>query len=108
MGCLIPLMLIALALYIGRDFGFAYFRYYQYTDAMKQEARFATQLTDEAIMLHLRSLADSLDLPRDAGQVRISRTPSDVTIWSDYQETIELPFHHEKTIVFHPSSGTGL
>lgn len=105
MGCLIPLLIIALVLYFGREFGFAYFRYYQYADAMKQEARFGTMRSDDTIMTHLRALADSLDLPRNAGLVHISRIGGDVNIWSDYEETIYLPFNHEKTIAFHPSSG---
>jgi hypothetical protein len=105
MGCLIPLLAIALVLYFGREFGFAYFRYYQFTDAMKQEARFGTMRSDDSITAHLRSLADSLDLPRNAGQIRISRSSGDVVIWSDYEETIVLPFNHEKTVSFHPSGG---
>lgn len=105
MGCLIPLLLIALVMYFGREFGFAYFRYYQFADAMKQEARFASTRPDDSITSRLRSLADSLDLPRNAGQIRISRNPTGVTIWSDYEETIALPFNHQKTIFFHPASG---
>jgi hypothetical protein len=107
LGCLLPLLVVALAAYIGRDFGEAYFRYYQYRDAMREEARFATIRSDEVITSHLRTLVDSLDLPHNAGAVRISHTRDGITIWSDYYETIKLPFDHEKTLHFHPTSERG-
>ncbi|MDQ6717532.1 MAG: hypothetical protein M3Z17_04175 [Gemmatimonadota bacterium] len=105
-GCLLPLLIGAIVVYVGRDFGEAYFRFYQFRDAMHQEARFAQSRPDDLITTHLRALADSLDLPRNAGQVRISRRNSAVTIWSDYEETIKLPLNHEKAIHFHPTSET--
>lgn len=107
MGCLVTLALVVVAAYVGRGFGEAYFRYYQFQDAMKQDARFETLRSDDAITSHLRSYADSLDLPGNAGQIRISRSGSAVVIWSDYEETVKLPFNHEKTLRFHPSSGGG-
>jgi hypothetical protein len=107
LGCLLPLLIVAFALYIGRDFGEAYFRYYQFKDAMREEARFSTIRPDEVITAHLRNLVDSLDLPHNAGAVRISHNRDGITIWSDYYETIQLPLNHEKTIHFHPSSERG-
>ncbi len=107
MGCLMPILLIVIAAYVARPFGEAYFRYYQFRDAMAQEARFSSSRSDDVITSHLRNLADSLELPRNAGQVRISHTPSGVTIWSDYEESIPLPLNHEKTIQFHPTSEKG-
>ena len=107
LGCLLPLLAIAVGLYLARGFAEAYFREYQFADAMKQEARFTSTRSDAMITAHLRSLADSLGLPRDAGRVQISHGAFGVTIWSDYEETIKLPFDHEKTIYFHPSSGKG-
>ena len=106
-GCLLPLLIAALVVYIGRDFGEAYFRYYQYRDAMREEARFATIRSDDVIASHLRTLVDSLGLPRNAGAVRISHTRDGITIWSDYYETIQLPLNHEKTIHFHPTTERG-
>lgn len=104
-GCLFPLLALVVAAYVGRPFGEAYFRYYQYRDAMSQEARFSNSRSDDVITGHLRNLADSLELPRNAAFIGISRTPDGVKIWSDYDEIIELPFKHEKTVHFHPTSG---
>ena len=106
-GCLVPLLVAALVIYFGRDFGEAYFRYYQFRDSMRQEARFAMTRTDDLITAHLRTLVDSLNLPRNAGAIRISHTPDGITIWSDYDETVKLPLNHEKTIHFHPTSEGG-
>jgi len=104
-GCLIPLLFVALVIYIGRDFARAYFRYYQYSDAMRQEVRLGDR-SDDSITVHLRSLADSLDLPGNARNVRIPHTPAGISIWSDYDEHVELPFNQEKVIHFHPNSET--
>ena len=104
LGCLVPLLIAAVALYFGKDFVQAYVRNYQYGDAMREEVRFATTDTDEKIMSHFRALADSLDLPREAGFVQVIHTGEGRIISSDYDVTIQLPFHHERTLHFHPSS----
>ena len=56
LGCLIPLLILAVVIYFAIDFGTAYFRYYQFKDAMRQEARFSYERTDEQITKHLVAL----------------------------------------------------
>lgn len=106
LGCLIPLLVAALVVYVGKDFATAYFHYYQFRDGMKQEARFATgtPASDDTITVHLRGLADSLDLPANAAQIRIAHPHGETTIWSDYDVTVALPLKHEKVLHFHPSN----
>jgi hypothetical protein len=104
LGCLIVLLILAVAAYFAVDFGEAYFRFYQFKDAMGQEARFATTKTDEQITKRLSSLADSLQLPPGAELVTIERTPTIITISSDYDEVIKLPLKKEYVIHFHPSA----
>jgi hypothetical protein len=100
-GCLVSLVLFAAAVYYGVHIGGVYFRSYEMQDAMHQEARFAGQLTDEAIRLRLLAHADSL-----LGQtpdIRIERRnhPSRLIIQAHYTETVELPlFKH--TFVLRP------
>src|SRR6266540_1232690 len=103
LGCLVPILLVALVIYLGRDFAAAYFRFYRFQDAMAQDARFAGDptRTEDSVLTHLRYVADSLEMPRAARSVHIAHTPKGVLIWSDYDETIELPFNHERTIHFH-------
>ncbi len=102
LGCLIPLLILAVAAYIAIDFGEAYFRFYQFKDAMGQEARFATDKTDEQITVRLSALADSLQLPPGAELISIQRSPSVITISSDYDEVIKLPLKKERVLHFHP------
>lgn len=101
-GCLLPLLILAVAAYFAVDFGEAYFRFYQFKDAMGQEARFSTDKTDAQITTRLSALADSLQLPPGAELITIERTPATITISSDYDEVIKLPLKKERVIHFHP------
>ena len=92
LGCLVVLLLLTAAGYFAVNLGEAYWRFYQFQDAMKQEARFATRRTDDAIALRLRAKADSLGLPEQAVKhLRVRRNTQIIRITSEYFETIELP-----------------
>jgi hypothetical protein len=108
LGCLIPLVILVLAIYYAFGFGEAYFRNYQYEDALRSDAEFASTLTDEKIKSHMAALADSLGLPPEAADLNITRTRSTITVESDYDEVIELPFKKEKVLHFHPLIVSGL
>jgi hypothetical protein len=103
LGCLIVLLILAVGAYFAVEFGEAYFRFYRFKDAMGQEARFATTRTDEQITAHLSAVADSLELPPGAELITISRGQTTITISSDYDEVIKLPFKKERVIHFHPT-----
>jgi hypothetical protein len=103
LGCLLPLLVLAVAAYFGVGFGEAYFRFYQFKDAMGQEARFAADKTDAQITTRLSALADTLQLPPGAELITIERTPSQISISSDYDEVFRLPLNKEKVLHFHPS-----
>ena len=102
LGCLVPLLLLAVVVYFGYPAGEAYFKFYQYKDAMGQEARFASTVTDEHIRRRLVALADSLHMPTGAELVSIERTPGTVTISAEYTEIIRLPFNKEHVLTFRP------
>lgn len=102
LGCLIPLLLVAVVAYFGFPAGEAYFRFYQYKDAMGNEARFASTQTDQHITTRLVALADSMHMPPGAELISIERTTTTITISADYEEVIRLPFNKEKVIHFHP------
>jgi len=108
LGCLILLLILAVAMYFAIDFGEAYFRFYQFKDAMGQEARFATTKTDDQITIRLAALADTLQLPPGAELVSIQRGPTTITISSDYDEVIKLPLKKEYVLHFHPSAASRL
>ncbi len=102
LGCLIPLLIVAVAAYFAVDVGEAYFRFYQFKDALGQEARFASTRTDQQITGRLSALADSLQLPPGAELITVERGTTTITISSDYDEVIQLPFKKEHVIHFHP------
>jgi hypothetical protein len=108
LGCLLPLLILAVGIYFAIDFGESYFRYYQFKDAMGQEARFSSTRTDDQITAHLSAMADSLGLPPEAGTITISRGTSTITISSDYDEVIKLPMKKERVIHFHPLAASRL
>jgi hypothetical protein len=108
LGCLIVLLVAAVGAYLAVDFGEAYFRFYRFKDAMGQEARFATDRTDEQITTRLSALADSLELPPGAELINIQRSPTVITISSDYDEVVKLPFKKERVIHFHPTAASRL
>jgi hypothetical protein len=108
LGCLLPLLIVAIAVYFAIDFGQVYFRAYQFKDAMTSEANFATTLSDEAITRRLVALADSLQLPPGAELITIVRSPRSITISSDYDEIIQLPMKKERVIHFHPLASASL
>ena len=92
LGCLVLLLVLTAVGYFGVNVGEAYWRFYQFQDAMKQEARFAARRTDDAIALRLRAKADSLGLPEQAVKhLRVRRNTRIIRITSEYFETIELP-----------------
>jgi hypothetical protein len=87
--------------YVGNKFGDAYFRYLKFKDVMAQEVRFRGELSDESIIARLRSAADSLGLPAEAGQIVLTRDKRVLHVHSRYSETIELP-GYRRAIVFEP------
>jgi hypothetical protein len=102
LGCLVPLLIVAIGVYFAFDFGMAYFRFYQFKDAMGQEARFASDRSDAQITTRLSALADTLQLPAGAELITIIRDPRSIMISSDYDEIIKLPMKKEHVIHFHP------
>mgnify|MGYP003290951748 CR=1 FL=1 len=101
LGCLFTMLIVVALVYFGVNVGAPYFRYYQFRDAMQQEARFAERKTDSQIITSLRLKADSLSLPALAHKINVWRTPSRITIWTDYAETIDFPFV-TRDITFRP------
>ena len=100
-GCLIFILLIGATLYFGFNVGNVYWRAYQFQDAMTQESRFAAHNANEVIVAHLRAQADSLGLPDGAQKIQIRRKPNQIWIWSEYIETVELPWKLQE-INFNP------
>lgn len=92
LGCLVLLLVLVAAGYFAVNVGEAYWRFYRFQDAMKQEARFAARRGDDVIARRLRAKADSLGLPPQAiRHLTVRRRSGVIRIGSEYYETIELP-----------------
>lgn len=102
LGCLFGLLLMVAVAYFGFSIGEAYWRSYKFEDAMRQQARFASQRSDNAIIKALIAKADSLGLPEDARRVRVRRTRRGISISAAYVETVEFPLF-VRDIAFTPS-----
>ncbi|MEZ4412767.1 MAG: hypothetical protein R2910_07290 [Gemmatimonadales bacterium] len=108
-GCLLTLLLFSVVAYYGINIGEIYWRYYQYQDEMRSQARLAPSLTDGVIRRRLLLTVDRLGLPSEAQRIKIKRTarPRQITIESAYDEEVRLPlFNH--TFHFQPRAVEGL
>jgi hypothetical protein len=101
LGCLFSLFIVVAIAYFGVNVGRVYWRFYEYQDDMRQEARFASQRTNDQILAHLKASADSLGLPEAATQISIRRNDRAISIESSYYENIELPMY-VREVHFHP------
>ena len=91
LGCLLLLLVVTAVGYFGVNVGEVYARYYRFRDAMHQEVRFARSRTDADIKRRLQAFADSVGLPAEAGQVSVKRGGNSISVWSEYDERVELP-----------------
>ena len=103
LGCLMTLLIVAAVGYFGAGAGEAYWRFFNYQDAMKQEATYRSQQPIPQLRARLRVLADSLGLPSDAGIVSIKRTAHEIFIEAHYDEVIVLP-GYSREIHFEPKA----
>jgi hypothetical protein len=102
LGCLIQLAILALLVFAGVQVGSVYLRFYRFQDAMKQQARFADNETNETILARLRATADTLQLPDEAHDVTVKRTKQDLFIGAEYSDTVDLRVY-KRAIRFKPS-----
>jgi hypothetical protein len=108
-GCLLTLLVFAVALYYGVHIGEVYWRFYQYQEEMRSQARLAPSIEDGVIRRRLLTTVDDLGLPAEAQKIQIKRTarPRQIIIESEYTEEVTLPlFTH--AFHLHPRAVEGL
>jgi hypothetical protein len=93
LGCLLPLLLVAAAIYFTVQVGEPYLRYFRYQDAMRQQIRFAAMNSNDVINQRLQASADSLGLPEQAHRITLRRDEHrrHLSISADYTEVVEVP-----------------
>jgi hypothetical protein len=90
-GCLFILLVVSAVVYFGVNIGEVYWNYYQLTDRMKAEVRFAAHRSDAVIRRRVAAFADSLGLPESAAKVTVRRGNHIIFIFSEYYVHLELP-----------------
>ena len=91
LGCLVSSAIVAAVVYFGANLGGVLWNYYQYSDRMRQEVRFAASRSDAVIKRRLATFADSLGLPESARIVHVKRGQKLISIWAEYYDNIEFP-----------------
>jgi hypothetical protein len=106
MGCLLSLLVLVAVLYYGVNIGEVYFRYYRILDEIQTQARIAAALDNGTIQRRIADAIQDIGLPEDAAsnlQITRSLTPRQITIETEYSETVHLPlFVH--TFTLHPKA----
>ena len=103
LGCLVSLVFVGAVIYFGVTIGGQVWKYYEFKDAMQQEAHFAANRTDATIKLRLQALVDSLGLPESAKNIRVLRKSNVISIWTEYYTQVEFP-GFVKEILFTPTA----
>ena len=106
LGCLVGLLLLAGIGYFGLNVAEAWWRNYQYVDAIRQHVKYAANRPDDVIKKRLIAFADSLGLPPEAHKIKVIRRGRSITISAEYTELVDLPFM-KREIDFSPrAAGT--
>jgi len=90
LGCLLTILVLGAAAYIGKNVGEVYWRFYQIRDYVNEQTDFAPALSDDVIRRRLVAFSDTLGLdlgPRD-WQVRRTWSPREITIEAQYEDSI--------------------
>ena len=96
LGCLLFLLLCAAVAYLGTPVGLQAFKYYQLTDEMKTQVRFAETLTNQELRERIVERIEELGLPNEAiRRLTIERggRPPEIRIATSYRVTFEFPFY---------------
>jgi hypothetical protein len=109
MRIFVALFIVTLALYLGVMFVPVYYSEYEFEDAIKSEALFATNslTTEDAIRDSLFKKAQHLDIPISRDAIKVSRTglaySGAVTIEAPYTVHLDL-IAYPVDLSFHPST----
>ena len=102
LGCLIQIAILVTIIYFAMLAGEDALAYYRFKDAMKNEARFASERSDDDIRKRLRAFTDSVQLPDAARDIQVVREGNKIRIWSEYDQEFKLPFKQKKVVHLRP------
>ena len=91
LGCLVQLLILATIGYFGSNAARVYLRYLNYKDTVTEDVRLHPQRSQYDMRKRIEFLADSLDMPEEAGIALVKQTPRQTTVEIHWDDTIELP-----------------
>jgi hypothetical protein len=88
-GALISLALLAFVVYESFKFVPVMFAQYSFKDAVVEEAKFAVMKKAETVRDSLLKRAQELNLPIEAGMIKVTRQPTRTRIEVNYRLSVE-------------------
>ena len=90
LGCLFSIFVLVAGIWVGINAFEVYWRYYRLQDFVREQAGFATLVSNDVILRRLVAYSDSLDVPiaARAWQVRRSSNPREIRISAEYRDSI--------------------
>lgn len=105
MKTIIKLLVAALLINAAAQVGLAFFKYYQFEDAIHEAVLFSPQATDADIVKSISDIAEEREVPLEAGDILVTRTQNEVRVHTSYDEDIAVvPGVYTKTWTFEPST----
>ena len=95
-GCVLFLLVLAAAVYLGFPVGMNAFKYYQLADEMKTQVRFAATVTDAELQRRIIDRIEELGLPNEAERnlsIRRGGRPPEIRMETSYDITFQFPFY---------------
>ncbi len=89
LGSVITLLLLAFIVYEGFKFVPVLFAQYEFGDAVREEAKFASYRKVGTVRSNVLKKAQELHLPITAGQISVNRQPRHIRIDVKYQLSVE-------------------
>ena len=91
LGCLFQLMVLAAIGFFGANVGEVFWRYFQFKDAVTQEAKFHANRPIPEMRQRIRFIADSMGMPQEAGIALVRHAERLTLVEVHYDDTLILP-----------------
>jgi hypothetical protein len=91
LGCLLQLLVLAAIGYFGNGAAQVYLRYLKFKDVVTNDVKYNARRSIPEMRQRIQFLADSLEMPEDAGIAQVRKTPKETLVEVHYDEEIILP-----------------
>lgn len=91
-GVIVALALIGLVFFAGVKYVPVKVNAYEFHDFMKDQARFASNTTNDEIRKRILEKASELGIPLDKKNLKIARSKQEISISARFEQTIDFKF----------------